>query len=71
MAQVIMGADVAAVLREEIAKDLADLNGYVPRIAVVRVGEREDDIARFYSQSATIFPESGRKTEPPKRRRKS
>ena len=45
MAQVIMGADVAAVLREEIAKDLADLNGYVPRIAVVRVGEREDDIA--------------------------
>jgi len=45
MSTVIMGADVAAKLREEIGGDLKDLNGYVPHLAIVRVGAREDDIA--------------------------
>lgn len=45
MSTVIMGADVAAKLREEIEGDLKDLNGYIPQLAIVRVGERGDDIA--------------------------
>jgi len=45
MSTVIMGADVAAKLREEIGGDLKDLKGYVPQLAIVRVGAREDDIA--------------------------
>ncbi|MDR1540831.1 MAG: bifunctional 5,10-methylenetetrahydrofolate dehydrogenase/5,10-methenyltetrahydrofolate cyclohydrolase [Clostridiales bacterium] len=47
MSKILKGAPVAAALNEQIAKDVETLaeRGIHPKLAVVRVGERGDDIA--------------------------
>ena len=47
MAEILKGAPVVAVLNEEMAREVESLKsiGIVPTLAIVRVGEREDDIA--------------------------
>lgn len=41
----LKGADTAARIREEVQKIIASLNGRIPAAAVVRVGEKPDDIS--------------------------
>lgn len=47
MAEILMGKDVVAALKEKMIADVEDLKarGIVPTLAIVRVGERGDDIA--------------------------
>lgn len=45
------GRQAVAKLREEIELEKEKLQAYVPKLAIVRVGEREDDIA--YEKAAT------------------
>ena len=47
MAEILKGAPVVAALNEEMAREVESLKsiGIVPTLAIVRVGEREDDIA--------------------------
>lgn len=47
MAQILKGAPVASALNEKMQKDVARLKeaGIVPTLAILRVGEREDDIS--------------------------
>jgi len=47
MAEILKGAPVVAALNEEMAREVERLKsmGIVPTLAIVRVGEREDDIA--------------------------
>lgn len=45
------GKQAVAKLREEIEREKEKLKDYVPKLAIVRVGEREDDIA--YEKAAT------------------
>ena len=47
MAEILKGVSVVAVLNEEMAREVESLKrlGIVPTLAIVRVGEREDDIA--------------------------
>lgn len=42
---VLKGADVSAKLKEQVGEILSNLDGYVPRAAIVRVGERPDDLS--------------------------
>ena len=53
MAEILTGAPVAEALSEAIRADVADLSekGVTPCIAIVRVGERPDDLA--YERGAT------------------
>ncbi|MDR3036812.1 MAG: bifunctional 5,10-methylenetetrahydrofolate dehydrogenase/5,10-methenyltetrahydrofolate cyclohydrolase [Coriobacteriales bacterium] len=53
MAMVLRGAEVALALNEKVACDVAALRaaGVEPRLAIVRVGERRDDIS--YERGAT------------------
>ncbi len=46
----LKGAEVSAKIREEVERQLAAMDGYVPVLAVVRVGERPDDLS--YEKSA-------------------
>lgn len=41
----LRGADVAAAMKDKMQEALAGLNGYIPHLAIIRVGERPDDIA--------------------------
>lgn len=41
----LKGAAVSASIREQVAKRLGQLNGAVPKLAIIRVGERPDDIS--------------------------
>jgi len=43
--EVLKGADVSAKLKEHVKEVLGTLDGYVPTAAIVRVGERPDDLA--------------------------
>ena len=43
--RVIRGAEITAGIQKEIEKGLKELDGYIPTLAVVRVGERPDDIS--------------------------
>jgi len=47
MAEILKGAPVVAALNEEMSREVESLKsiGIVPTLAIVRVGEREDDIA--------------------------
>lgn len=47
----LKGADVSARIREEVQAALKKLDGVVPRLAIVRVGENPDDIS--YERGAT------------------
>ena len=47
----LKGADVSARIREEVQAALKKLDGVVPRLAIVRVGENPDDIS--YEKGAT------------------
>lgn len=53
MAQILKGAPVASALNEKMQQDVAKLKdaGIVPTLAILRVGEREDDIS--YERGAT------------------
>jgi len=53
MAEILKGADVVAALGEKMAEDMAALKekGIIPTLAILRVGERPDDIS--YEKSAT------------------
>ncbi len=43
--KVIKGAEVTAGIQAEIEEELKQLGGYIPTLAVVRVGERPDDMS--------------------------
>lgn len=43
--QVLKGAVVSAMIKEEVQNALASLNGFVPKLAIVRVGENPDDLS--------------------------
>lgn len=66
---ILKGADTASKIKEEIEDSLKELDGYTPRLAIIRVGEKPDDIS--YERGATkkmeklglrtesyVFPES-------------
>ena len=42
---ILKGAEVSAKIKEEAAKALEGLGGAVPKLAIVRIGERPDDLA--------------------------
>lgn len=42
---VLKGAEVSAGIKEEVRRRLDALGGFVPRLAIIRVGERPDDIS--------------------------
>ena len=52
MAELLKGAPVAAAIGEQLAPRIAALTeaGHKPTLAIVRVGEREDDL--FYERGA-------------------
>ena len=41
----LKGAEVSAKLKEQVLETVAKLGGYVPTAAIVRVGERPDDLS--------------------------
>ena len=41
----LRGKEVAAAIREQIEKDVAAMEGHIPKLAIVRAGEEEDDMA--------------------------
>ncbi len=41
----LRGKEVAAAIREQIEKDVATMEGHIPKLAIVRAGEEEDDMA--------------------------
>ena len=41
----LKGAEVSAKLKEQVKEYLEALNGYIPTAAIVRVGERPDDVS--------------------------
>ena len=41
----LKGAEVSAKLKEQVLETVAELGGYVPTAAIVRVGERPDDLS--------------------------
>ncbi|PNV59370.1 bifunctional 5,10-methylene-tetrahydrofolate dehydrogenase/5,10-methylene-tetrahydrofolate cyclohydrolase [Clostridium sp. chh4-2] len=43
--QVLKGAQVSAGIKEEVQEQLRELGGYVPKLAIVRVGENPDDMS--------------------------
>ena len=47
MAQILKGAPVAASLTEELTRRVSVLaeRGITPKLAIVRVGERDDDLS--------------------------
>lgn len=47
----LKGAEVSAAIREQVTERLAALDGFVPRLAIIRVGEKTDDMS--YERGAT------------------
>lgn len=43
--ELLKGAEVSAKIKEEVAGQLLGLGGYVPRLAIIRVGARPDDMS--------------------------
>lgn len=41
----LKGAEVSAKIKEQVQEILAGLNGFVPKLAIVRVGEKPDDLS--------------------------
>lgn len=52
----LKGAAVSAVIKEQVAEALAALHGAAPKLAIVRVGEKPDDMS--YERGATKKMES-------------
>lgn len=48
---VLKGAEVSAVIKSQVTEALDRLNGQIPKLAIVRVGERPDDLS--YERGAT------------------
>ncbi|WP_347559791.1 tetrahydrofolate dehydrogenase/cyclohydrolase catalytic domain-containing protein [Clostridium sp. AM58-1XD] len=42
---ILRGADVAAKIKEEIDEGIRKLDGCIPKLAIVRVGSRPDDVS--------------------------
>ena len=42
---ILKGAEVSAKIKEEVQGELGRLNGQIPRLAIVRVGEKPDDLS--------------------------
>lgn len=49
--EVLKGASVVATMKEQMQEELKDLGGYIPTLAIVRIGERPDDLS--YERGAT------------------
>ena len=49
--ELLKGIDVANAINEKLIKESADMGGRVPKLAVIRVGERPDDMS--YERGAT------------------
>ncbi len=47
----LKGADVSAKIKEQIQQQLTEMDGLIPRLAIVRVGENPDDMS--YERGAT------------------
>lgn len=43
--KILKGAEVSAKLKEQVLSVVSSMNGYVPAAAIVRVGERPDDLS--------------------------
>ena len=43
--QILKGIDVTRAINEQLKKELLEFNGYVPHLAIIRVGERPDDMS--------------------------
>lgn len=54
--EVLKGAVVSAAIKEELIKQKTELNGYIPTLAIIRVGEKPDDIS--YEKGAVKKMES-------------
>lgn len=48
---VLKGAEVSAVIKGQVSEMLTKLNGQIPKLAIIRVGERPDDLS--YERGAT------------------
>lgn len=49
--EVLKGASVVSAMKEQMLEELKDLGGYIPTLAIVRIGERPDDMS--YERGAT------------------
>lgn len=49
--ELLKGIDVANAINEKLIKESADMGGRVPKLAIIRVGERPDDMS--YERGAT------------------
>ena len=54
--ELLKGAAVSAGIKEQVSGMLAELKGFVPKLAIIRVGERPDDMS--YERGATKKLES-------------
>lgn len=43
--EALKGAAVSAAIKEQVQNRLAELDGYIPTLAIIRVGEKPDDIS--------------------------
>lgn len=43
--ELLKGIDVANAINEKLIKESADMGGRVPKLAIIRVGERPDDMS--------------------------
>lgn len=43
--EALKGAYISGIIKDQVQKTLAKLGGYIPTLAIVRVGERPDDIS--------------------------
>ncbi len=53
--ELLKGAEVSAKMKEQAAQMLEQLGGNVPKLAIVRVGERPDDMSYEHVFPAAIF----------------
>ena len=49
--EILKGAAVSAAIKEQLLEQKEELNGYTPTLAIIRVGEKPDDIS--YEKGAT------------------
>ena len=49
--ELLKGIDVANAINEKLIKESTDMGGRVPKLAIIRVGERPDDMS--YERGAT------------------
>ena len=79
--ELLKGIDVANAINEKLIKEGADMGGRVPKLAIIRVGERPDDMS--YERGATkkmekvgfacesfVFPETIENGKPSSRRQR-